>query len=455
MRESDPIQKLYSAELEQSCLSCLIIDGENFYRFALPPEAFYLEKNKIIFKHILKLIIDKRSFDFVALIESLKSANDLEKIGDKGYLLEVTGREVSGIYYETYAKQLYDLYLRREAYWEATKFVNRILNEGDAISSFNEFVSSVNRKIIANAESVPLSEILNRVYDNIIGRFSNPRKYSGFPYRMAELDKYTKGLHPDEGELVYIGGEPGIGKTVMALQMAINLAMYSNLPGVFYSLEMTAESLVERMVSYIAGVSSEMIDSGEGGDNTVEKIMNAFEVLNKLPLYIVDNSRVGINEIRADLNRRVSDGVRFFVLDYLQLVRGFESATQSKPEREALISRELRSICKDLKLGGIVLLSVLKEAMDGVLPSKKQVRGAGDLVHDADVILLIAKHQPREGEKRNNDMRTIIIDKNRKRRANVVFDMFFVQNGIMSFRDVERRTIDLNGYIDRKDIHGD
>ncbi len=452
MSEFDIIKKLYDKELEEKCIASLMVDLKNYYDFPLFENVFYIDANRRIFKTMLNMIKDKEIFDLAILIGRLKDSGELEKCGGESNIYRIISTEYSSLYYESYARRLYEIYLRRETYFGATELVKRILNGEKVIEAINKFSTNINNKLLSS-ESIPISSILDNVYDKIMERFSNPREFSGVPYRMAELDKYTKGLHPDEGEFVLIGGEPGIGKTVFAVQMAVNLAYYNNLPGIFYSLEMTAEKLIERMVSYLSGISLEKIDLGSKEEGDVEKIVNAFEILHKIPLYIVENTRMNIHEIRADLNRRLLDGVKFFVIDYLQCVRGFEDVVSNKPEREAMLSREIRDICREFRVGGIVLSSVLKEAMDGNLLTKKSLRGSGEITHDGDVILLISKHQPENGTPKNNDMRTIIIDKNRNRKGGVVFDMFFGRNGIMVFQDIEKRNLLLNGYLNRKDLY--
>lgn len=229
----------------------------------------------------------------------------------------------------------------------------------------------------------PIADVLSQVYEEAQKRYADPRDVWGIPYGFPKLDKATGGLQ--KGELLLVGGEPGVGKTWWATQLVMQAAQTA--PGAFLTLEMRKQDIVRRMMS-ILGVERRRLMTGRLEVADWQAIDKAMDIIQRLPI-VIDDRPLKLNQVRATLARhKTQRNIQWFVLDYLMLI---DAPGKNEIETTQQISREMKLICKDLDLAGIVLHSVNKMGMDSDGTAKSKLRGSGQVVHDADLIYMLTK----------------------------------------------------------------
>lgn len=235
----------------------------------------------------------------------------------------------------------------------------------------------------------PIRDVLSAVFDEAMKRYADPRDIWGIPSGFRRLDLATGGLQT--GELIIIGGEPGVGKTWFSTQLAMQAA--ESAPGVFLSLEMRKADIVRRMMG-VVGVQRQKLMTGRLEPNDFQLIDRAMAIIQNLPI-VIDDRPIKLHQIRPVLARhKTKTGASWFVLDYLYLI---DAPGRDEIEKTQNISREMKLICKELNMAGIVLHSVIKSGMDQDGTAKSKLRGSGQVVHDADVIYMLTKYQPAHG----------------------------------------------------------
>lgn len=232
----------------------------------------------------------------------------------------------------------------------------------------------------------PIKEVLLEVFEEAVRRSQDPKDVWGIPSGFRRLDIATGGLQ--QGELVIIGGEPGVGKTWFSTQLAMQAS--SHAPGAFLSLEMRRVDIVRRMMG-ILGVSRKKMMTGRMEQEDFQMLDEAMAEIQKLSI-IIDDRSLKLTNIRPMLARhKAKHDIKWFVLDYLYLI---DAPGINEIEKTQNISRELKLVCKELDLAGIVLHSVNKSGMDIKDTGKSKLRGSGQVVHDADVIYMLTKFTP-------------------------------------------------------------
>lgn len=435
--------ELSNPELEQQVIGELMIDPSVYWTTELLPEAFSLERNRLLFQTIVALIKRKIHPDIMVLEDELKRLGILETCGGLSYIMQVLAKSATSLYYEQHAEIIMRHYRRRKVLSALQDGAQEIISDQKPIESI---IQETTEKIVKTALTRKGTEHIkiatDEVFEEIEQAMKDPREIRGVKTGIVDLDKAIGGFHATEGELIYLAGEPGVGKTILASQICANLAHPSigDTPGVIFSLEMNKRKLTKRILSHLTKVSASKIESGFLTDSEFSAIINGCEELYSMPLYISDNGALTLPQLRAEMVRRMNDGAKWFMLDYLQRINGFERLDNI--ERTERISQELSNICKDLKVGGIVINSVTKDVMDGELPTKKSVRGSGQLLHDADVVMFIVRKKDVNLLTNGQDnLRTVLIEKNRNNKSKLSFDLIMIGDGVMSFGCVEKRKL--------------
>lgn len=447
---------LSNIEAEKALLASLLLEPDLIWQEYLPAEAFANERNRLIYLAISDLIKERKiQPDIITLQEELEKRGILETCGGLAYISTLLTAAPSSLYYRNHLTVVMDYWRRRKVYLEAQKLANVALQGNDFDDKVQESMSEMAKSLTkGKVISQSLASTVSEVYDEILEKAKSPREITGVSTGISPLDKAIKGFHLDRGEAIYMGGEPGVGKTILATQICVNLARpdIGNSPGVIYSLEMNKKQLVYRMLSGLAKINASNLDSGYIQGKETD-LLNACEKLAGLPIYISDKSTLTIAELRADLAKQVANGAKWYMLDYLQRLDGYNHLDEL--QRGERISQDLVGICQDLGIGGLIISAVTKDVMDGGMPTKKSLRGSGMIIHDADVVMFVVQHQGGNGVAKNENMRTILIDKNRNYKSKISFDLILV-DGVMAFENVAK--LDLSeaarmlDWTTRKDI---
>jgi replicative DNA helicase len=383
-------------DLEEVVLGAMMIDkkGVDEVIDILSPDAFYKDANKYIFEAIFKLFENSEPVDLLTVSSQLKKDQKLDLVGGDFYLISLTQRVSSSAHIEFHARIILQKYIQRslikisneiiEDAYDETKDVFDLLDNAEA--KLYEVTQGNVKKSTETAQSLVIQA------KKKIEEISNKEGMSGIPSGFDKLDKLTSGWQPSD--LVIVAARPGMGKTALTLTMARNIAVNSNIPVAFFSLEMSSVQLITRLISSETGLSSEKLRTGKLEKHEWEQLNVKVKTLEKAPLFIDDTPSLSIFDLRAKARRLSSQyGIKMIIVDYLQLMTVGGSQKSGNREQEiSMISRNLKALAKELELP-VIALSQLSRAVETRGGSKRpllsDLRESGAIEQDADIVSFI------------------------------------------------------------------
>jgi replicative DNA helicase len=402
----------------------------------LAPEDFYVPAHQSIFEAILALYNKNEPLDAVTVSEELRRRGDLEKIGGITYLTGLIDMVpgVSNIGY--YASIVEEHGLRRSLIKAGSVVSELAFHTEDEIAAVldqaEHYIYSVAEKRASQGMF-----FLGPIITEIVGKV-NERDGSdvvtGIPTGFKDLDRLLGGLHPSN--LLVIAARPSMGKSTLALNIAAQVAVRGKTVAIF-SLEMSKEELVQRMLCAEGGVDSRVIRTGTDNDRVWEGITKAANKLFQAPIYVDDSSVVNVTDIRAKCRRvERSHGLDLVVVDYLQLMQG--NARENRQQEIAEISRGLKNLAAELKVP-IIAVSQLNrsaEQREDKRPRLSDLRESGALEQDADIVMFIYRDEYYRRDTDQKGVAEIQIAKHRSGETGIV-NMTFQAN-YTRFRDIGR-----------------
>ncbi|MGB3608241.1 MAG: replicative DNA helicase [Psychroserpens sp.] len=383
-------------DLEEVVLGAMMIDkkGVDEVIDILSPDAFYKESHKHIFEAIFKLFENSEPVDLLTVSSQLKKDAKLDLAGGDFYLISLTQRVSSSAHIEFHARIILQKYIQRslikisneiiEEAYDETKDVFDLLDHAEA--KLYEVTQGNVKKSTETAQSLVIQA------KKKIEEISNQDGLSGIPTGFTKLDKLTSGWQPSD--LIIVAARPGMGKTAITLTMARNIAVDSNIPVAFFSLEMSSVQLITRLISSETGLSSEKLRTGKLEKHEWEQLNVKVKTLEKAPLFIDDTPSLSIFDLRAKARRLASQyGIKMIMIDYLQLMTGGGSNKGGNREQEiSMISRNLKALAKELAIP-VIALSQLSRAVETRGGSKRpllsDLRESGAIEQDADIVSFI------------------------------------------------------------------
>lgn len=383
-------------DLEEVVLGAMMIDkkGVDEVIDILSAEAFYKEAHKHIFESIFKLFENSEPVDLLTVSSQLKKDEKLDLVGGDFYLISLTQRVSSSAHIEFHARIILQKYIQRslikisneiiEEAYDETKDVFDLLDNAEA--KLYEVTQGNVKKSTETAQSLVIQA------KQKIQEISNKEGMSGIPSGFDKLDKLTSGWQPSD--LVIVAARPGMGKTAFTLTMARNVAVNSNIPVAFFSLEMSSVQLITRLISSETGLSSEKLRTGKLEKHEWEQLNVKVKTLEKAPLFIDDTPSLSIFDLRAKARRLASQyGIKMIMIDYLQLMTAGGSQKGGNREQEiSTISRNLKALAKELSIP-VIALSQLSRAVETRGGSKRpllsDLRESGAIEQDADIVSFI------------------------------------------------------------------
>lgn len=388
----DGLNLPYNPEAEQSVLGAVLLEPSCLDKVMdiLPsPDYFHLAKHRMIYSVMLEKITAGEKIDFVTILERLRAEKDFDETNDKTYLLQLANLVPSVANVEVYAEIVREKYDVRSLITTARDIIETAADGGanpsELLDSAEERIMGIRRgKTITGLEHI--KEILIRAYDNI-EQLSQPDAGSlRVPTGIADLDAVISGLN--KSDLIILAARPGMGKTSFALNIARHASLYAHKRVAFFSLEMSREQLVTRLLSSEALVASEKLRSGELEDNDWRKIAEASDVLSKAELYFDDSAGITVPEMKARLRRL--GGVDLVAIDYLQLM-STGHRTENRVQEISQITRNLKIMAKEFNVPVMALSQLARstESRQGHRPMLSDLRDSGSIEQDADVVLFL------------------------------------------------------------------
>lgn len=383
----------YSLEAEQSVLGAVLIDSACLDKIAeiiLNPDYFYVSSHKIIYTVILELFVSGEPIDYVTLLERLKQEKNFEEVNYKSYLLQIAQIVPSVNNIEYYAEIIRDKYNLRVLVNTAREIIDNAsetdVNPSDLLNLAEQKIFDIRRgKETKGLQRI--NEIILQTFDRLDEINSRPEyEYSGIPTGIKDLDRVIMGLN--KTDLILLAARPGMGKTSFAINIAQHVSVIKEKKVAFFSLEMSKEQLVSRMLSAEGKIPSQTLRMGKLSDNEWIRLIEAGDILSKSKIYIDDTPGISIPEMKAKLRRL--GGADLVIIDYLQLMssaRRIDNRVQEISE----ITRSLKILAKELDVP-VITLSQLSRASEQRIDHKpvlSDLRDSGSIEQDADIVLFL------------------------------------------------------------------
>jgi len=384
----------HADEAEISVLGAMMLDKEAVSKSLqhLDHTAFYKDAHQYIFRAMIDLFNEGQPIDQISVIDRLKRAKLLDKVGGAYYITGLIESTPSSANVEYYAKIVLEKSILRKLIISSTEIQSEAY---EAKSPAFEILDQAEQKIFALSESrlrtgfKNFVDVMNQTFEHIDKIHKKKFHTTGVPTGFIELDDLTSGFQ--NGDLISLAGRPSMGKTALALSIARNMAVEYNVPIGFFSLEMADYQLAMRLLCAEAKVDSHLVRTGKLPQDQWRRLSEQTGRLAKAPIYIDDSATLTMMEIRAKARRlKAEHDVQMIILDYLQLVKGHRAENRQQEITE--ISRNLKALAKELSLP-VLALSQLSRAVEARTgnhrPQLSDLRESGAIEQDADVVMFV------------------------------------------------------------------
>jgi replicative DNA helicase len=388
-----------SLDVEASLLGSLLIDSDAFIKIGdqIQADDFFDERHRLVYA-AMKTLHDKRSpIDILTLSEQLKNAGRLDVIGGASYLTELTNIVPTAAHLEQYANIVAEKAIRRRLIIASEDIASVSLDENKSLQELIEEAETrlfdVSQKHVRQ-DITSLESILGDSFDRLDDLHRNKGGIRGIPTGLRDLDKVIAGLQ--RSDLVVIAARPSMGKTALMLNMSLDIATKAKQGAVLYfSLEMSKEQLVDRLLAAEAGVDAWKLRTGEGlNDNDFERLSAAMGELAEAPIFIDDTSGITVSDLRTKARRlHHQSPLAAIMVDYLQLMSGGSrfTAQANRVQEISEISRSLKLLARELNVPVVAAsqLSRSVESRNPPIPQLADLRESGAIEQDADIVTFI------------------------------------------------------------------
>lgn len=405
-------------EAEQSILGGMLIEPSAVSRVFEFVEAddFYREAHRVIFEAIITLFQKNEPIDLITVTNQLKNTSQLEAVGGASYIASLVDRVPTAANITYYGKIVHEKAILRRLIEGATEIVEKSYSDGgDVDTSLDRAEQMIfeiaQRKIKQSFFAV--KDIVKKSFETIEKLFERKEMVTGVPTGYHDLDRITAGMQPSD--LIIVAGRPSMGKTAFALNMVAHAAMEAGTPCAVFSLEMSKEQLVQRLLCCEAKVDASKLRGGFLSESDWPRLTRAAGSLSEAPIYIDDTPAMNVLEMRAKARRLQRDrGLGMLVVDYLQLMRGIGSI-ESREREISEISRSLKALAKELNIP-VIALSQLNRGVElrtDKRPQLADLRESGSIEQDADIVMFVYRDEVYNRESPDRGTAEIIIGKQR------------------------------------------
>jgi replicative DNA helicase len=390
----------HAIDMEQGVLGCILIApnecmGECIEKLKTGAEVFYDLRHQTIFSTLAEMYDARVAIEVITLQQRLKDKQLLEQVGGIAYLSSLPDKVPSAANLSYYLDVVKEKFLLRKMIHVCTDVVSRVYDhEGEVDMLMDEVERDVLRISEARVQehSSNIKELVKRAINQIEDFHQRQGMLTGVGTGFTDLDKMTSGFHP--GEMIVIAARPSMGKTSLAMNIAEHVALEQKLPVGVFSLEMTSESLVLRMLCSRSRVNLRNVRDGFLAERDFPKLTGAAGKLANAPLFIDDSSGLSILQLRAKARRMSQQyGIKLFVIDYLQLLHSTARRAENRQQEIADISNGVKSLAKELNVPVIVLSQLNRELEKDKSrkPRMSDLRESGSIEQDADLVGLLYK----------------------------------------------------------------
>lgn len=427
-----PVVPPQNVEAESSLLGALLIDSDAIVKVAdiVSATDFYDERHARIYEAALALYNRHSPIDVLTLSDQLQSTGMIDLVGGAQYLSELTTLVPTAAHADRYAEIIAQKAIRRRLIKASQNITNLGYDEAqslqDLIESAETTLFEVSEKHVKQ-DIYSIENILSTSFDRLDELHKDKGKLRGVPTGYKDLDNVLAGLQPSD--LIILAARPSMGKTALALNLAHNVAVKAKMPVLLFSLEMSKEQLVDRMLAAEAGVNAWNLRTGNLTDQDFEKIGHAMGTLSEAEIYIDDSPGITVSDMRTKARREAHKRpIGLIIVDYLQLMSGGGrfSGDANRVQEISEISRGLKGIARELKVP-VLALSQLSRSVENrspQIPQLADLRESGSIEQDADVVAFIYREDYYNPETENKNIARILIRKHRNGPTDDV-DLYF------------------------------
>ena len=407
-------------DAEQAVIGSMLTDKDAVISAieVLKEEDFYREDNKTIYSAILNLYNRSEPIDIITLKSELTAMGMFEKIGGFEYIVGLPEKVPTTANVEKYI----NIVKEKSELRRLIKTANEIIEQGyDPTENIDDIMNNAEKKIFNIMQDKdqkgysPIKDVLVDTFTELEQLYNQKQHITGVPTGFIDLDYKTAGLH--NSDLVLIAARPAMGKSAFALNVATNAAVKAKVPVVLFSLEMSKEQMVNRILCSEAMVDSNKVRTGKIDDEDWIKLANTMGELSEAPIYIDDTPGISINEIRAKCRKlKLEKNIGLVVIDYLQLVQGSSKRAQGSREQEiSEISRSLKILAKEINVPVIALsqLSRAPEQRPDHRPMLSDLRESGAIEQDADIVMFLYRDDYYNEDSEEKGIAEVILAKHR------------------------------------------
>jgi replicative DNA helicase len=384
-------------EAEEAVLGAILVNPQVITKVVetIKPESFYKPAHRYVYDAMLQLFNTNERIDIVSVSDVLSFNSKLETIGGRAFVNDLSYKTITTANIEYYAKIVQEKAIKRA-----------LINAGSEIVSFgydvkpiDESLDNAERLIFdiaskkATSDLVHVKDLVLNTYEKIEYRYEHKDELLGIRTDFYELDTMMSGLQ--KSDLIILAARPSMGKTALALNMAVNVAIKEKTPVAIFSLEMSKEQLMQRMLCSEAEVDTQRLKTGNMQSKDWEKLANAMNEFSQAPIYIDDTSGCTLTDIRAKCRRLKMEekNLGLVVIDYLQLMEG--GGREERMQQISAISRGLKTLARELDIP-VIALSQLSRAVESRTdkhPMLSDLRESGAIEQDADIVMFIYREE--------------------------------------------------------------
>ncbi|HMI09623.1 MAG TPA: replicative DNA helicase [Candidatus Saccharimonadales bacterium] len=406
-------------DAEKSLLGAVLIDEETLADISehVTPKDFYDKRHATIFGGMMSLYEHHKPVDLLTLTDQLKKKDELETIGGSAYLTELTNYVPTAAHAAAYAEMVALKAVRRRLI-KASAEITELGYDED--TNVQELLEKAEAELFSVSDQslkqdlVSIESILTESFDRMEELHRNKGALRGVRTGYRDLDNMTAGLQ--RSDLIILAARPAMGKTTLVTNLAYNVATVAKQPVLFFSLEMSKEQLVDRMLADASGVDAWNIRTGNLSDEDFSKISEAMGEMAEAPIYIDDTPGLSVLEMRTKARRAAHEApLGLIIVDYLQLMSASGRSDGNRVQEVSEISRGLKLIARELNVPVIALsqLSRSVESRSPQIPQLADLRESGSIEQDADIVMFIYREAYYNPETERENITDLIIAKHR------------------------------------------
>ncbi len=430
---------LFDRDMEEALIGSVLITPDAYVDAAplVNAEDFYLHRNRWIWEAFIELFKTDNDFDVLTVKDALETGGHLEDIGGLDYLISLTNRVPSSQHAESYARNINALAVRRRLLTAANDIAKLAYRKDTGVDNV---ISDAEKAIFGVSQErykrdlVPIANAADEYLERLLLNASIPGGVTGLETGLKAVDRALDGLQ--RSDLIIVAGRPGMGKTGFLIGIAkhVGLALKRNVA--FFTLEMSAEQLIQRMIAQETNIDSQKLRSAKLSDNEAQEVVHALGVLSDSRIFVDDTPAITPLQMRTKCRRmQMEIGLDLVIVDYLQLMSG-DTRTENRVQEVSYISRYLKVLARDLNVPVVAAaqLSRAVEQRQDKTPVLSDLRESGSLEQDADIVMFINRPEQMNEESPLHNLAKLIVAKHRNGPTHSGIDLVFIEKLAM-FRD--------------------